>query len=120
MIVRALVRRDGPGEWSYTIVDDHSELLTGVTVSHGSALDAALDELRLLDEADQPPGCEIPFVDIVNSRTSDSCAVRRSPLGPDEAPWRLRGPITPGDATVPPGNRLYDSRPPWRRWLGLS
>lgn len=27
--------------------------------------------------------------------------------------------ITPGDATVPAGDRRYDERPAWRRWLGL-
>lgn len=92
-MIRAKVRRDGPGEWSWTLQDDHSDLVTGIAGSWPAALGEVTDELRLLDEADQPPGCEIPII---------------------------RGPITPGDAMVPAGDRLYDhSRPVWKRWLGL-
>jgi hypothetical protein len=37
-VIRAKVRRDGPGEWSWVLVDDHCDLIVGVTDSWEQAL----------------------------------------------------------------------------------
>jgi hypothetical protein len=61
-VIRAKVRRDGPGEWSWTLQDDHGEIVTGLTGSWSAALGEVTDELRLMDEADHPPAFELPIV----------------------------------------------------------
>jgi hypothetical protein len=98
-MIRAAVRRDGPGEWSFTVADDQGEVLVGTAESWRLALYGALQEVGL-----QPKGPTIPL----------------GTIGPGESRLIvLRGPITPGDATVPAGGVRCDRRPAWRRWLGL-
>lgn len=93
MTIRAAVRRDGPGEWSFTVLDDRGELVAGVERSWGDAYRAATAELSTLG-AGEPADAGV----VVRGRWST---------------------VIPGDAAVPPGDRWYDRRPAWRRWLGL-
>jgi hypothetical protein len=63
-MIRARVHRDAPGVWSFDIFDDATTelLIVGDAYTWGSAVDQAVDELRLFAERDQPPGWEIPIV----------------------------------------------------------
>jgi hypothetical protein len=45
MTVRAAVRRDGPGEWTFTVADDRGEIVAGVESSWADAYRAATAEL---------------------------------------------------------------------------
>jgi hypothetical protein len=92
MTVRAKVRRDGPGEWSWTLQDDHGDLVTGINGSWSAALREVSDELRLMAEVHEPPGVEIPIL-------------------PDTS--GLFGTLGDEIAVVD------DVRPAWKRWLGL-
>jgi hypothetical protein len=95
---RVKVRRDGPGEWSWTLQDEHSDLITGVAASWRVAIAEATEELQLLAEADQPPAFEIPIIKF------DATAAPRAYDWTDYVP----------DAVA------MRARPaPWRRWLGL-
>jgi hypothetical protein len=38
-VIRAKVHRDGPGEWSWALVDEHSDLIRGVVGSWQQAID---------------------------------------------------------------------------------
>jgi hypothetical protein len=92
-VIKAAVRRDGPGEWSFTVADDRGEIVTGVESSWAEAYRAATAELSAYGAGEPAdPGV------VIRGR------------------WTT---VIPGDATVPPGNRWYDGRPSWRRWLGL-
>lgn len=99
MTVRAKVRRDGPGEWSWTLEDEHGDIVTGLAGSWPAALGEVTDELRLLDEVNQPPGVEIPIV------------------GTPPADWRDLD--SPAARMWGPDVERSDPRPSWRRWLGL-
>jgi hypothetical protein len=107
--VKASIKRDGPGEWWWTVGDEEGAIVGGIAPDWPRALDDAQRELQVLGQVDDVlPLTVRPREGIV-----------------------LRGPVTPGDATVPPGDRLYHrdgptfhelirSRvPAWRRWLGL-
>jgi hypothetical protein len=91
-VIRARIRRDGPGEWSWTVHDDHGDLVTGIVGAWHEALADVREEFTLLGESHTPARFEFPII---------------------------RGPITHGDATVPAGGIGCDRRPPWKRWLGL-
>jgi hypothetical protein len=91
-VIRAKIRRDGPGEWSWTVLDDHGDLVTGIVGAWHEALADVHEEFTLLGESHTPARFEFPII---------------------------RGPITPGAATVPAGGVRCDLRPPWKRWLGL-
>jgi hypothetical protein len=91
--LRAEVRRLGPGCWAFAVrePDGGPPLVMGDADTWDEALTAAAAELRLFAAGapdPRPPGVELPI-----------------------APPAIRGPITPGDATVPRGF--------WRRVLGL-
>jgi hypothetical protein len=104
-VIKAIVKRDGPEEWRFSIVDDRGEIVAGLSRSWADAYRAATAELEELDAGEPAdPGV------VIRGRWST---------------------VIPGDATVPPGDRLFHrdgptfhelirSRvPAWRRWLGL-
>lgn len=95
-MIRAAVRRDGPGEWSWTLSDDHGDVVTGLSASWGAALGEATDELRLMAEAGQPPAFELP---IIRERKTPDASL--------------------SDVATAHVARQAPLRAPWRRWLGL-
>jgi hypothetical protein len=50
-VIRAQVRRDGPGEWSWTLLDDHGDLVTGVVGTWDEAIADVREEFTLLAES---------------------------------------------------------------------
>jgi hypothetical protein len=92
-VIKAAVKKDGPGVWSFTVADDRGEIVAGVQGSWGEAYRAALAELELL-EAAEPADAGV----VIRGRWST---------------------VIPGDATVPAIPFGCDRRPAWRRWLGL-
>jgi hypothetical protein len=91
-MIRAAVRRDGPGEWSWTVGDQDGAIVGGLADSWPDAYRAATSELAIFGASDSAdPGV------VIRGR------------------WET---VIPGDATVPGGFRC-DRRPAWRRWLCL-
>jgi hypothetical protein len=51
-VIRAKVRRDGPGEWSWTLLDDHGDLVTGVVGSWDEAIADVDREFQIITHED--------------------------------------------------------------------
>ena len=95
-MIRAKVRRDGPGEWSWALVDDHGDLVVGIVPSWEAALD---DVSRELSACAAATAQDVGRSSIEIGRELVSAAAAPVPL------------VCPDIA-----NRLL---PRWRRWLGL-
>jgi hypothetical protein len=51
-VIRAKVRRDGPGEWSFVVLDDHGDLFHGFADCWERALRDATRELQAINHED--------------------------------------------------------------------
>jgi hypothetical protein len=105
-MIRAAVRRDGPGEWSFTVVDGRGEIVAGVEDSWADAYRAATAELATLGATEPAdPGV------VVRGRWSTT--VQPTPhvcqlcgISWHNHPRQLCRPVVV-------------RRPLWRRWLAL-
>jgi hypothetical protein len=98
--IKATVKRDGPGEWSFVVVDDQGEIVAGVESSWADAYRAATAELELLDAGEPAdPGVVIRG--------------RWETVIPPAAKYRAAA------LELDAAKGAIDLRPGWRRWLGL-
>jgi hypothetical protein len=78
-VIRAAVRRDGPAEWSWSLADDHGDLIVGIEETWNEALAAATRELA---------ACRAPAPDVGRSAIAIGRELLEHTGRPPAPSWR--------------------------------